>query len=77
MFLCLFPGFEDVSPEELRLEAYEAEKAGAIQPYVSFLHAYYIIMKANVLYSAPVCRDFTGLQKYIMKTCLCHVQNLL
>ena len=25
-----------MSPEELRLEAYEAEKAGAIQPYVSF-----------------------------------------
>lgn len=29
-----FPGFEDVSPEELRLEAYEAEKSGNIQLYV-------------------------------------------
>lgn len=28
------PGFEDVSPEELRLEAYEAEKSGNIQLYV-------------------------------------------
>lgn len=28
------PGFEDVSPEELRLEAYEALKTGNIQPYV-------------------------------------------
>lgn len=28
------PGFEDISPEELRLEAYEALKAGNIKPYV-------------------------------------------
>lgn len=28
------PGFDDVSPEELRLEAYEAEKTGNIQAYV-------------------------------------------
>lgn len=28
------PGFEDVSPEELRMEAYEAEKTGNIQSYI-------------------------------------------
>lgn len=28
------PGFEDVSPEEMRLEAYEALKGGNIQPYI-------------------------------------------
>ncbi|XP_060563912.1 nucleoporin NUP42-like, partial [Ruditapes philippinarum] len=31
------PGFMDISPEEMRLEAYEALKSGNIQPYVQKL----------------------------------------
>ena len=30
-----FAGFDDVSPEEMRFEAYDAEKNGNIQLYVS------------------------------------------
>lgn len=32
-----FPGFEDQSPEEIRLGFYEAQKTGTVEQYVSIL----------------------------------------
>lgn len=40
-----FPGFEDQSPEEIRLGFYEAQKTGTVEQYVSILS--FALMVAN------------------------------
>jgi len=36
-----FPGFEDQSPEEIRLGFYEAQKNGAVEQYVSIVSFFF------------------------------------